>query len=72
MLKWFFGKPAKPVSASIEARQNSAVAGHVTVLNTLVTYDNGVVLSDMDAVYSDTQNALRIERTGEVHPIHEG
>ena len=72
MLKWFFGKPAKPISASIEARQNAAVAGHVTVLNTLVTYDNGVVLSDMDAVYSDTQNALHIDRTGEVHPLHEG
>lgn len=72
MMKWFFGKPAVPMSASIEARQDSAVAGHVTVLNTLVTYDNGVVLSDMDAEYSDTQNALCIERTGEVHPLQTG
>ena len=72
MLKWFFGKPAHPVSATIEARQNSATAGHVTVLNTLVTYDNGVILSDMNAQYTDTAHALKIDSTGEVHPLHAG
>ena len=60
------------MSATIEARQNSATAGHVTVLNTLVTYDNGVILSDMNAQYTDTAHALKIDSTGEVHPLHAG
>ena len=68
MMKWFFGKPAKPVSAEILSRDNAAVSGHITVLNTLVTYDNGVILSDMDACYRDTAGLADIDSTGEVHP----
>ena len=72
MMKWFFGRPAKPVSAQILARDNASVSGHVTILNTLVTYDNGIVLSDMDANYQDTAGLTSIEKTGEVHPHSTG
>lgn len=70
MMLWFFGESAPVCSCEIFARDDAAVAGHVTVLNTRVRYQNGMVLSDMAAEYrAEPAGAVRIEKNGEVHPL---
>lgn len=73
MLLWFFGEKSEVDKCEILARNDAAVAGHVTVLNTLVHYKNGVVISDMDAVYTvKPADALKVAPTGEVTVNHAG
>ncbi len=67
MLLWFFGKKSPVTYCEIVARDDVAVVGHVTVLNTLVHYQNGLVISDMDARYTiEPAEGLSVAPTGEV------
>lgn len=67
MLKWFFSEKTEPVKCEIGGLPEAAVAGHRSVLNTMVTYANGVTLTDLDAEYDvDPKDVLSVSRTGEI------
>lgn len=73
MLLWMFGEKAKIKDVSIFGAEKAAVSGHKTVLNTVITYENGVMSSDMDAQYQIApEGILDITPEGIVCAKHSG